>query len=83
MDISDGLISDMNKLINKQKLSFVIDINKIPVSNMLKLYLNKYYKKKIEYLFKGDDYQVLFTASKKNRKLHFKSRGFAFIHFDS
>ena len=69
MDISDGLISDMIKLINKQKLSFEIDINKIPVSNMLKLYLNKYYKKKIEYLFKGDDYQVLCTASKKNRKL--------------
>ena len=69
IDISDGLISDMIKLINKQKLSFEIDINKIPVSNMLKLYLNKYYKKKIEYLFKGDDYQVLFTASKKNRKL--------------
>jgi len=69
MDISDGLISDTIKLINKQKLSFEIDINKIPVSNMLKLYLNKYYKKKIEYLFKGDDYQVLFTASKKNRKL--------------
>ena len=69
MDISDGLISDMIKLINKQKLSFEIDINKIPVSNMLKLYLNKYYKKKIEYLFKGDDYQVLFTASKRNRKL--------------
>ena len=69
MDISDGLISDAIKLINKQKLSFEIDINKIPVSNMLKLYLNKYYKKKIEYLFKGDDYQVLFTASKKNRKL--------------
>ena len=69
MDISDGLISDMTKLINKQKLSFEIDINKIPVSNMLKQYLNKYYKKKVEYLFKGDDYQVLFTASKKNRKL--------------
>ena len=69
MDISDGLISDMIKLINKQKLSFEIDINKIPISNMLKLYLNKYHKKKIEYLFKGDDYQVLFTASKKNRKL--------------
>ena len=56
MDISDGLISDMIKLINKQKLSFEIDINKIPVSNMLKLYLNKYYKKKIKSLFKGDDY---------------------------
>jgi len=69
LDISDGLFSDMIKLINKQNLSFEIDINKIPISNMLKLYLNKYYKKKVKYLFKGDDYQVLFTASKKNRKL--------------
>ena len=35
MDISDGLISDMIKLINKQKLSFEIDVNKIPLSNGL------------------------------------------------
>ena len=68
IDISDGLVSDMIKLINKQKLSFEININKVPISNMFKLYLNKYYKKKIKYLFNGDDYQVLFTASKKNRK---------------
>ena len=32
MDISDGLITDMNKLINKQKLSFEINVNKIPIS---------------------------------------------------
>ena len=69
IDISDGLISDMIKLINKQKLSFEIDINKVPVSKMLKLYLNKYYKNKMKYLSKGDDYQILFTSSQKNRKL--------------
>ena len=69
MDISDGLISDMSKLINKQKLSFEIDINKIPISNMLKSYLKKYNKKKDRYLFNGDDYQILFTSTKKNRKL--------------
>ncbi len=51
MDISDGLISDMQKLINKQKLSFEIDINKIPISNMLKSYLKKHNKKKDRYLF--------------------------------
>ena len=67
MDISDGLISDMSKLINKQKLSFEIDINKIPISNMLKSYLKKHNQKKDRYLFKGDDYQILFTSSKKNR----------------
>ena len=46
MDISDGLISDINKLINKQKLSFEININKIPISKNLEIYLKKYKKKK-------------------------------------
>tara|TARA_B100002051_G_scaffold207435_1_gene198434 strand:+ start:33 stop:995 length:963 start_codon:yes stop_codon:yes gene_type:complete len=69
MDISDGLISDMIKLINKQKLSFEINVNKIPISKKLEFYLKKYKKRKTQYLFNGDDYQVLFTASKKNRLL--------------
>ena len=69
MDISDGLFADMNRLINKQKLSFNIDVNNIPVSNNLKNYLKKYNKNKNKYLFNGDDYQVLFTASPENRKL--------------
>ncbi len=69
MDISDGLISDMNKLINKQNLSFEININKIPISKNLNTYLKKYKKKRNRYLFNGDDYQILFTSSKKNRSL--------------
>ena len=69
IDISDGLISDMIKLINNQNLSFEIDVNKIPVSKNLTFYLKKYKKNKIHYLFSGDDYQVLFTAPKKNRLL--------------
>ena len=67
IDISDGLISDINKLINKQKLSFEINVNKIPTSDNFKFYLKKYKKKKIHHLFNGDDYQILFTASKKMR----------------
>ena len=69
MDISDGLISDMNKLINKQKLSYEININEIPTSKNLNFYLRKNKKKKYQYLFNGDDYQVLFTASAKKRSL--------------
>ena len=69
MDISDGIITDMSKLINKQKLSFEIEVNKIPISKNLDLYLKKHKKLKIHYLFNGDDYQILFTASKKNRSL--------------
>ena len=46
MDISDGLFSDMSKLINMQKLSFEIDANKIPISKNLEIYLKKNKKKK-------------------------------------
>ncbi len=69
IDISDGLLSDMNKLINKQKLSFEINLNKIPVSKNLEFYSKKYNKKKYQYLFNGDDYQILFTAPLKKRFL--------------
>ena len=34
MDVSDGLVIDLNKLINKQKLGYIIDIDKIPISNL-------------------------------------------------
>ena len=69
MDISDGLIIDMNKLINKQKLSFDININKIPISKNLEFFLKKYKKLRTQYLFNGDDYQILFTAPPKKRLL--------------
>ena len=69
MDISDGLISDMNKLINAQNLSYEIDVDKIPISKNLSLYLKKYKKSKSKNLFNGDDYQILFTASKDKRSL--------------
>ena len=68
IDISDGLIDDMKKLINKQDLSFEIYLDKIPTSS----YINSFFKnknlKKENYLFNGDDYQMLFTAKKKFRK---------------
>ena len=68
IDISDGLISDMYRLINKQNLSFEIDLNSIPISRNLTTYLKNYNKKKQEIVFNGDDYQLLFTSSKKNRR---------------
>ena len=68
IDISDGLISDMYRLINKQNLSFEIYLNSIPISRNLTTYLKNYNKKKQELVFNGDDYQLLFTSSKKNRR---------------
>ena len=68
MDISDGLIGDIKKLINNQNLSFEIYLDQIPISVPLKTYLRNANKKKENYLFNGDDNQILFTAHKKFRK---------------
>ncbi|MDC3054815.1 thiamine-phosphate kinase [Candidatus Pelagibacter sp.] len=68
MDVSDGLVIDLNKLINKQNLGYLIDIDKIPISNHLKQLIKQKKLKTLDYLFNGDDYQILFTASKSKRK---------------
>ena len=63
IDISDGLIDDLSKMINKQKLSFNLFEKKIPVSKKLSNLIKKQRLNKINLISKGDDYQVLFTAS--------------------
>ena len=68
IDISDGLLGDLAKLINTRKLYFRLDLEKIPISSKLKTYLVKSKKKKINFISKGDDYQILFTSSKFNRE---------------
>jgi len=68
IDISDGLLSDLAKLTNKSKLYFRLDLKKIPISSKLNSYLIKMNKKKINFVSKGDDYQILFTSSKSNRR---------------
>ncbi len=68
IDISDGLIDDLKKLINRQKFSFHIFEEKIPVSKTLSQLIEIKKFKKINITTRGDDYQILFTASR------FKSR---------
>ncbi len=67
IDISDGLFGDLSKLINKSKLFYKVDLNKIPISINLKKYLSKSKKKKINFISKGDDYQIIFTSPKSKR----------------
>ena len=62
IDISDGLIDDLSKMINRQNLSFHLFENKIPVSNKLSNLIKKQRLNKINLISNGDDYQVLFTA---------------------
>ena len=62
IDISDGLIDDLEKMINRQKLSYKILEEKIPISKNLHNYLKKNDLKKSNFISNGDDYQILFTA---------------------
>jgi len=63
IDVSDGLIDDLAKMINRQSLSFHLFENKIPVSNKLSNLIKKQRLNKINLISNGDDYQVLFTAN--------------------
>jgi len=67
IDLSDGLISDLEKLTNNQNISYQIHLDKIPLSNKLKFVINLKKLRKKNLISRGDDYQVLFTANSKNR----------------
>ena len=69
IDISDGLLTDLDKMINTQNLSYQIKLKDIPISSNLKKTLELKNLAKINYISKGDDYQVLFTASKSKRRI--------------
>ena len=69
IDISDGLLADLDKMINNQKLSYKLFLDDIPISNNLKNILNIKKLSKINHVSNGDDYQVLFTASKNKERI--------------
>ena len=75
IDISDGLIDDLRKMLNKQKLSYKIWEDQIPISGNLHTYLKTNNLKKSNFISNGDDYQVLFTAGvDKSRIIESTSR---------
>ena len=69
IDISDGLIDDLKKMINKQNFSFHIFEEKIPISKTLSQLIKTKKFKKIDITSKGDDYQILFTASPNKSRI--------------
>ncbi len=69
IDVSDGLIDDLSKMINRQKLSFHLFENKIPVSKKLSNLIKKKRLSKINLISNGDDYQVLFTANIRKARI--------------
>ena len=70
IDISDGLLIDLNKMTRQQKYGFLIRLNDIKISNQLKKFLKRNKRLKIENtILNGDDYEIIFTSHKKNRSL--------------
>ncbi len=69
IDISDGLVTDLEKLINNQKLSYELYLNDIPISKNLKKLIKFKIIKKIDSVIRGDDYQILFTASPSKSRI--------------
>ena len=69
IDISDGLIADLEKLINKQKLSYKLILDRIPLSKNLKKIIIQKKLDKISYISQGDDYQILFTANSSKSRI--------------
>ena len=78
IDISDGLLTDLDKMINTQKFSYKLYLNEVPISKNLRKIIDLKKLSKINYISKGDDYQVLFTAPKNMngiiRKISIKNR---------
>ena len=69
IDISDGLVADLERLINNQKLSYELYLNDIPISKNLNRLIDLKIIKKIESISSGDDYQILFTASPSKSRI--------------
>ena len=69
IDISDGLLADLSKLINDQKLRYKINLKKIPISQNLTKIIDEKKLSKIKLISNGDDYQILFTASPNKRRI--------------
>jgi len=69
IDISDGLIADLEKLINKQKLSYKLSLINIPISKNLKKLIISKQMNKTSFISKGDDYEILFTANPSKSRI--------------
>ena len=56
-------------MINKQKLSYEININKIPISKKLNKIISGEKILLQNVISRGDDYQILFTANNKKSRI--------------
>lgn len=65
IDVSDGLIGDLQKLLSASGVGGVIDLEKVPVSSELQAAFAPDEQRRFA-LSGGDDYELCFTAAAKN-----------------
>ncbi len=73
IDVSDGLLSDLEKMINNQNLSYELNENDIPISRYLFNLIKRKKLSKYKLISNGDDYQVLFTANPTKSRIIFNT----------
>ena len=67
IDLSDGLHQDLSHICRNSKFGATININSLPLSNIVKSLLKQKRLNLFKIFSRGDDYQILFTSHKKNR----------------
>jgi thiamine-monophosphate kinase len=67
LDVSDGLIGDLNHIAQQSKVSIDIDSNLVPLSDVYRSYLKTGGKLDLA-LSGGDDYELVFTAGPEYRE---------------
>ncbi|MBL1420310.1 MAG: thiamine-phosphate kinase [Alphaproteobacteria bacterium] len=80
MDISDGLLGDLNNILINSKLGAKVNVDQIPFSEETKSILQNEMDMLPAILTGGDDYEILFTADPKHAddiKKHSKN-----LHFN-
>ena len=63
IDISDGLIQDLQHICDSSHKGAIINLELVPISSILKKNLKKLKIKKSKIISQGDDYQILFTSN--------------------
>jgi thiamine-monophosphate kinase len=64
IDLSDGLAQDLSHLLKRSNGGAILDIEKLPLSSALRFHLTEHEAWQYA-LAGGDDYELLFTVSKK------------------
>ena len=67
IDLSDGLIKDLSSICRSSNCGAILDYDTLPFSSKAKKLFKKNRIKPKHIFSQGDDYQILFTASKKLR----------------